>query len=260
MPMKTTPRTGWSASAARAGAARGSPRSPGCGCRPGGPSRRSRSQRAARLRAHAERVLGRRQRLQPSRALPAALAGSGILRIGQRNAHRFDGVAVVRSEQVLDEAVGGDPTLPGSPNRAKPPRARWRPPSGVRQPAHGARRHAPATLVAVDAGKHPLDQLAAHAEGGERLAHFAAVEIAEVQEHRRPPKVAHGRHGPCATAGGRAIGRSVETRVLFVADVGVDNPRVWVAGLTALSAVSALLLWRGRAKPGDTTARRRPRP
>ena len=41
--------------------------------------------------------------------------------------------------------------------------------------------------------------------------------------------------------------------MLFVADVGVDDPRVWVAGLTALSAVSALLLWRGRAKPGDAT-------
>ena len=42
-------------------------------------------------------------------------------------------------------------------------------------------------------------------------------------------------------------------RVLFVADVGVDDPRVWVGGLLALSTLSALLLWRSRAKPAGTT-------
>jgi serine/threonine protein kinase len=36
--------------------------------------------------------------------------------------------------------------------------------------------------------------------------------------------------------------------------VGVDDPRVWVGGLTALSALAALLLWRGRAKNGGPNA------
>jgi serine/threonine protein kinase len=46
-------------------------------------------------------------------------------------------------------------------------------------------------------------------------------------------------------------------RVLFVSDVGVDDPRVWVGGLVALSSLSVLLFWRGRAKSagtGPTTA------
>ncbi|HSY40323.1 MAG TPA: serine/threonine-protein kinase, partial [Polyangia bacterium] len=36
--------------------------------------------------------------------------------------------------------------------------------------------------------------------------------------------------------------------MLFVSDVGVDDPRVWVGGLIALSTLSALLFRRGRAK------------
>ena len=41
--------------------------------------------------------------------------------------------------------------------------------------------------------------------------------------------------------------------MLIVSDVGVDDPRVWVGGLIALSTLSAFLLWRGRAKSGETT-------
>ena len=41
--------------------------------------------------------------------------------------------------------------------------------------------------------------------------------------------------------------------MLIVSDVGVDDPRVWVGGLIALSTLSAFLLWRGRAKTGETT-------
>jgi serine/threonine-protein kinase len=41
-------------------------------------------------------------------------------------------------------------------------------------------------------------------------------------------------------------------RVLIVSHVGVDDPGVWVGGLIALSTLSAILLWRGRAKTGET--------
>jgi MYXO-CTERM domain-containing protein len=41
--------------------------------------------------------------------------------------------------------------------------------------------------------------------------------------------------------------------VLFVAGVGVDDPRVWVGGLLALSALAALLFWRRRTKSAVTT-------
>ena len=42
--------------------------------------------------------------------------------------------------------------------------------------------------------------------------------------------------------------------VLFVADVGVDDPRIW-AGLTALCGFSAFLFWRGRARARGAGAR-----
>ncbi len=42
-------------------------------------------------------------------------------------------------------------------------------------------------------------------------------------------------------------------RVLFVSDVGVDDPRVWVGGLTALGALAALAFWRSRARSAGGT-------
>ncbi len=40
--------------------------------------------------------------------------------------------------------------------------------------------------------------------------------------------------------------------MLFVSDVGVDDPRVWVGGLFALSTLSTFLFWRRRAKSAGT--------
>ena len=42
--------------------------------------------------------------------------------------------------------------------------------------------------------------------------------------------------------------------MLFVSDVGVDDPRVWVGGLVALSILSALLFWRRRGKSAEAPA------
>ena len=107
------------------------------------------------------------------------LEGARVGRVRQRDPHRLDGVTVGGPKQVLHESVGGlspfDDLEVGPFAAALQGRGR-----GVREATHRPGRK-PGGAEAMHAGEHPLAELAAHAVRRERLAHFAAVEIAEIQ-------------------------------------------------------------------------------